>query len=442
MSHGAYPHNPSRRASDPPETDADLSAPEGESPLSILQAGIEDSDRNPLICDWMSAHFEDYCDPTKPRTTEHGQPLVHARGIKVFCLPPRVLLEANLRETHQFHSDSKDRVFTDVGNLLDPEVIVNQSHGGVSGFTLDSNGIVRACRMGTPLQCKDVHFLICPEEWSNGDMARIIQPLKLHNGRAIVPFVGDLYLRGEPLSGEVSDQLGLNFVAYGPSELLTYPVFLSGGRSVLIPGHFPLVVRPTDEGGYELFTDPHEAIRLVQEHGEEGDGTFTVLHGIAAQYIGTGTRRILYSDRPKNADGTVSLDEDEFIVRFDDYPENSNVVFVQKRSIAGKSGLPVDVRHQQNGLAPTGGMSTAQLSLERDALFLRHGLRMSGVTVATALLIRKALLDQALGEDSKMPVEEIEIALRIILDDTPSPQFPPRRRVSQRRSESIVLSIW
>lgn len=283
------------------------------------------------------------------------------------------------------------------------QIVIWAGDGGVSGFIEGEGGETR-CLLGggNPLQLHYSHIWACPHKWQVQHPG-VFLPFKSHRDCPVVPLVGDIHVNGQELTSEQMGELGLQPLGCAtPGDAATamyvrYPIFLLGGRSAFVPGTAILSVLDTPEGGIEI-VDPHAATKIIR--------------GIGVQLTGVGCRRHTYRSIEVEKVG----DHDLPLQLSFELPDG--LALAQDLRYRGKQDLMLDLQQQVINSACCGGLTTAQISLERDLLLLRHGVVMSSITVDFAPLIKKAELEAVLGNPTNMTSSSTEVSVKVITDTT------------------------
>lgn len=259
--------------------------------------------------------------------------------------------------------------------------------------------------------------------WTFGAYEKALQPLIQNNRFSTFPLVGDLHLDGKPIEAEVLRKLGLFRASFKPpasdsslvmNDTCTTTVLGHGGRSVIIPCGVTVPLVSTPHGGWRFPTDQDSDILLKDELLSKRSMV------VAMQFIGVGIRRYLYhlTSVVEGASSTLKPDDSVLCVERIRAVQ-SEVMTVQSERYAGKSGIFLDQVHQPNfNPCPTGGQVSGPMAHAMDKLLLERGAELSGVVIGSLKILDKAELDAALGYDSKMVSPELNIACRVVFDDT------------------------
>lgn len=273
-------------------------------------------------------------------------------------------------------------------------------------------------------------------------------------------------MNGEDITGdeEKMGKLGLSFVKDDEGRQVKHPVFLQGGRSILLSGNLMLPAFKSDEGGYMFLQEGeleatmndflgdepagrhreiveealnviwtqesrglswedylkqewdsvyfNDALRVLEGYGRESGKEYGKnLRVLAAQFKGVGLSRYIYHAVRKNKDDTVELQEGDVLLQVGDQGQQkalkaTYMEFAQRPEYEGMEGIFLDVRHQFWEDNPTGGLSNVRKGVERDMRLLAEGARMSGVTMGYVPLLTRVQLEEVDGE-ARMVCDEI-----------------------------------
>ncbi|MFC2163300.1 hypothetical protein ACFLRF_06420 [Candidatus Altiarchaeota archaeon] len=394
--------------------------------------------------------------------------------------PYRTLSEiqqANRAYPHDTTAYDLAKVFNHPERMLAPEKVIELANEGLSGVGW-RDGNVAAELLGRPILCRDVRFVkVEGARWEMPGAPLMYQPFKTEDDAVILPLVGGIHSEGNDLMADpqTMEKLPVSMVKTDDGSDVKYPAFVQGGRSILMPlkVHVP-GIKNTD-GGFEIFdlkelegamdqvlgtknSSDHKiqlerqlkgewereshglgweqykaqewertyflgAFQVFNDLGQEvGKEYARMLEGVAVQIKGVGNDRYMYHAVKKNPDGTVEKHPDDKILRahgrdLTATDGGSLVELAQRQEYEGKDGIFTDIRHQYYQDAPTGGLASAKVAIERDRLLLSKGARMSGITMGYARLLTRQQLMEA-GTGSQMVCDELVVSLRVILDDT------------------------
>jgi|GEM_PF-6466139 len=415
------------RKDDPQTQDHSDKPDDRASQLSNLLGVDRDSGpKNPMFRTEIDADLTKHRVPGTSKHTKLGQPLVQINfdEIDPFSLDPvgRIKALANL---HPIPSEefTFQNFFRKESGVPQPSQILKFGKDLVSGFVVDSLTQRAQLVRATPGDMLDVvqpqFVLLLGAAWSHPEFSPF-HPLKNHHEQPALPIIGDLWLDGEPLSEDVLSALGISPCGAPVTDsdgnqsvvLASCNVFRSGGRAFLLPVRTILPLVPTSEGGLKI-----PSLDDIQDSSR--DKTLTVKPVVAFQYTGIGMGRYLYHAAPKDQAGRVLMDEaKDVIVEAENLPCKAGVAIVQRTEYAGKSGIFLDIRHQASSVSPTGGLADDTISIERDALLLRHGATMGGITINSASILQRKKLEQVLGRTLDLPWENLHVLVRAIFDSS------------------------
>lgn len=366
-----------------------------------------------------------------------GQPVVTSEALNMTTFDLEAILQSNVEQNHSLDPNVQQKIFNLPNWVADAESIVLRSYGGVCSVYVKDATPSFSHLIGPPLQCATVRLVVAQgKQWSNGQLADMMQPLRASKHGVLIPLVGSIYAAGENLiNPDVENSLpiaasafpGKDFDRSKPADpalndivMGSYPMYLHGGRSVILPAALPIPVIRHPAGGYEVLSSMEQFNEYTTDRALAEEKGFTILKSVVTQYIGVGIRRYVYHAKNVATDGKVDLNSDEVIIntKAQEKLAGGSVTIVQDTRYAGERGVFLDVRHQPDTDAPTGGLTTAQYAIDLDRRLFAHGAKLGGITLGSTVLTTKAAVDALLGSDSGMINESIEVAYRAIFDDT------------------------
>lgn len=379
---------------------------------------------NPMFNSEIDADLKNYRIPGTSGITEIGQPVVEIdlNRVNPFCVDVVTRLK-NLAGLQSVESEEFvfQNFFREMNGAPRPSQILDVAKNLVSGVAMNPTTKRPELIRATPGEILDViqpfFVLVQGAAWSHAEFS-VFHPLKSHRGQPAFPMMGELWLDGEPLSDEVLSQTGISPCgapvtdAQGEQSttLARCNAFRSGGRAFLLPARAVIPLLPTPEGGYRIVS-----LDELEESSDRDHVTWKPV--VAFQYTGVGMPRYVYHAAKKDEAGRVYMDESkDVIIKAQALPERVGVELVQRSQYAGRSGIFLDVRHQVGGTSPSGGLADDTITIERDALLLRHGATMGGVTINSAPLLQRAKLEEILGRPLDLPWEHLQVLVRAIFD--------------------------
>ena len=385
------------------------------------------------------------------------------------------ILSENRAFTHEVTENAGALVFSSPENIASPDNMLRWSREGVSGFSLKGNKI-QVSILSRPMVSRDVRFLRCRgRRWEIPGASSMYQPLMSGDDYVTLPLLGGIQVNGEDLTQdpEKMEKLGLEIVKDDSGREVKYPVFVSGGRSILWPGNFILPAFLTDRNGHAFmdfdalkslnvrkfgadseaeysrrieswlrraWTQDNRGLDwetyrsrqfeasyiggIVEEYMKTSPPKSTFLTGIAVQYKGVGLYRYVYHAVRKNGDGSVELPEGDVLLQPSveeearRLEELDDVALAQRPGYEDKAGIFLDVNHEFFDKNPTGGIYSELKGVKRDAELMACGAVMSGVTMGYVPFLSKVQVDDVCGHPTRMISEGLVMAVRVILDDT------------------------
>ena len=387
--------------------------------------------RNPMFAPALDANVLHHLPPgeTEPKRNSHGQPIVTPQELNLFVYERQAVVVSNLGYQHEVSPIVAQRIFNRPKAVCPPSSVIEASWCLASGVHKENGAPQITRKIGVPLQCIDVEiYAVRGAQWSSGQLAGIMQPLAVYPQGALVPLVGSFFAAAQEIAPPRIQAVafpGPNYDREAPQEqndivMAKHPMFLQGGRSVILPAVSHVPVIRSASGGLEVIEKPEDIDRYLKDPAAAELAGFQFLTAIATQYIGVGLRRYTHHGCRIDDDGRVAMGPNDVIIDHSEHGKLSDeaVAFVQRPDYAGKRGIFLDLKHQPDGAAPTGGLATAEIAITYDKLLLAHGAELSGIVTSILPLVTKGEVDALLGRDSGMACPAIHVAARAILDDT------------------------
>lgn len=384
----------------------------------------------------------------KRETTAQGQPVIVLSDMTMIRNNGLGLLRASLFSEHTFEPRLHEQLFTRPEIVMKAEDILQASYhlcGGFGAAPQSKAAVFQA--VAHPLCATTVDILVAMGKRWYPETAEYFQPLRSTPHGALVPLIGDIFYRRESLFSHAED------IASPCNQILRasgfkrhkdskpedepirgrYPMFIRGGRSLILPTDSELPLLPSDFGGLRL-------AQTLQEFETVSDDRITRLRVVAMQYVGTGLSKYQYHAAHQTSDGFVTLDQDEVILKF---PEgkiaHGAVSIVHNQTYSDKAGIFLDLKHQPHTIAPTGGMIRGERVLKHEGSLLAHGAKLGAITIGFVPLITKEEVGGVFGEAGMMPCDQVEIHAKAVIGTTY--RLPVALIATQSNQEYFLKSV-
>ncbi len=399
----------------------------------------------------------------------------------------------------------RETVFHNPWMVMTDDQIVDFASHGVSGFHRGTDGRMVATNIGRPLHAVNMRFMqVKGREWETPTGgSTMFRPFKTGIGEnsddVILPLVGGIWLEGEDITKnpEILEKLGISMVCGKDGAEATHPAFMSGGRSIVLPGQYMLPAFKNNVGGYGFITldrlqkamSPDGNTGVVDQLSDRVRDRLGKLHerqkvdmskdefvgryfeqefmsqaleaseqasykwgklekAVAVQYKGVGTRKYVYHLDKQDKEG-VHIQIGDQLLKVSDANEeqryrSASLGMAQRTEYdyADKSGTFLEIVHEYFDKSPTGGIYSEMKSYKRDQVLWGEGAQMSGITTGFVRFLNRVDIDTAFGKPTRMVCEETVMAERVILDDTHRlASFTERRGDPGKPSDEFQLFI-
>lgn len=339
-------------------------------------------------------------------TDEQGNPcIIDANGDASWTSGPALFLASMSVGSSQL-PDYSEHMRRGIGIPASRQFIDQFVKESVSSAIVDSNGnrvpitanfpLLNSVRYGIVLATVYTGNTL---KWSN-NYAPSIVPITGPNGEVAVPLVGGFLWRGEDISSLQNANFPINVARERDGKAATIPVYMKGGRSILIPVDTHIHYRQLTSGGLELPTEP-----------VTNEDAFLKKRVIAFQYVGVGTHA--YIRHFFIPDGQLPAGQAYYSIN------GSAARSITDPRYWAKSGIILDLRHQRATEAPIGAMVDCEKVVAMERRLLENGAQIGAVTVGYLPLLTKDELNKIVNCDSGAPFSDcIAVQVKAILDST------------------------